>query len=90
MWNEAHAYWWTPAGSVYFTMCRPTWGERAELISTVFFAVCLYLLPLMFMCFTYCQIVRVLWRPSIPGQVTIRTGTISGQQGVSACWREAG
>ncbi|XP_043201803.1 orexin receptor type 2-like isoform X2 [Amphibalanus amphitrite] len=82
VWSEVHPYDWSPKGTVYFSSCATTWGAQMELYSAIFNFVCLYLLPLCFMLFTYCQIVRVLWKPAIPGHPESRDySAISGSDG---------
>ena len=81
VWSEVLPYDWSPKDTVYFSSCAPTWSARVQLYSAVFNFVCLYLVPLAFMLFTYCQIVRVLWKPAIPGRMD--SGDYSGISGES-------
>ncbi|XP_022914661.2 orexin/Hypocretin receptor type 1-like [Onthophagus taurus] len=48
--------------TIYFTQCAPNWSEGTETTWNIVKLVLLYLIPLLFMTVTYCQIVQVLWR----------------------------
>ncbi|XP_044740242.1 orexin receptor type 1-like [Chrysoperla carnea] len=47
---------------VYYTQCDVQWNKETDTIWNVSKTFILYIIPLIFMSFAYCQIVRVLWR----------------------------
>ncbi|XP_015108917.1 orexin receptor type 2 isoform X2 [Diachasma alloeum] len=53
--------------TIFYTQCTVSWSQNSERIFALTKLVLLYGGPLLFMTFTYCRIIRVLWRSRIPG-----------------------
>ncbi|XP_050305848.1 orexin receptor type 2-like [Anthonomus grandis grandis] len=51
-----------PDFDVYFTQCKPTWGDRSDTYFMVCKMVIFYFLPLILMCIAYYKIIKILWR----------------------------
>ncbi|XP_071448597.1 orexin/Hypocretin receptor type 1-like [Hetaerina americana] len=59
--------------TILLTQCMPSWSVTSEMTFTVAKSILLYTVPLIFMSFTYYQIVRVLWKSAnIPGHTEAR------------------
>ncbi|XP_011309700.1 orexin receptor type 1 isoform X2 [Fopius arisanus] len=59
--------------TIFYTQCTVSWSQRSERIFALIKLVFLYGGPLLFMTFTYCSIIRVLWRSKIPGYQSSRS-----------------
>ncbi|XP_063990246.1 orexin receptor type 2-like [Diachasmimorpha longicaudata] len=62
--------------TIFYTQCTVSWSQQNERIFALIKFVLLYCGPLLFMTFTYCRIIRVLWKSRVPGHQVMRSTSL--------------